>query len=151
MKIKNKVTTVTLGSDYTVDTMCGPKVYKKGTRFYSYQLTNDGVYMVEGHGIGHRIPRELFTKYTLGWTEVEEKMEGNAKVVSTVRKTKDVTKDWMDMWKKHDDKKENEQRHQARVWTKNRIAEIRRQIKFVKSGEAELELAEKVLGLKLTN
>lgn len=151
MKIKNKVTTVTLGSNYTVDTMCGPKVYKKGTRFNSNGLTNDGVYMVEGHGIGHRIPRELFTKYTLGWTEVEEKMEGNVKVVSTVRKTKDVTKDWMDMWKKRDDKKEKEQRHKARVWAKNRIAEIRRQIKFVKSGEAELELAEKVLGLKLTN
>lgn len=147
MKIKNKVTTVTLGSAYTVDTMCGPKVYKKGTRFNSNGLTNNGVYMVEGHGIGHRIPRELFTKYTLGWTEVEERTEGGVKVVSSVRKTKDVTKDWLDMWRKKDDKKIESIKHKQRVWTKARVAELRRLIKFVKSGEAELELAEKVRGL----
>ena len=61
--IKNRKDTATLGEDFTVEIQGGPWTHKAGLRTLAKNVMGNGLYIVEGHGTGHVIPRKLFTKF----------------------------------------------------------------------------------------
>ena len=142
MKIKNEKHFATLGKDYTAkDAMCGPITYKKGETFPTHGMyETNGHHVVEGHGIGHIIPRELFTKFTCTWDEVEKETVNGVTTTKVTHKEEDETKKILDWWAERDAKKNDAKTRHERAVLRARIANLRKNIKAVKTGEAEKEL-----------
>lgn len=102
-KIRNEKHLAVLGTNFVANTMGGKKTYRKGHLALTRGLyENNGEYHVEGHGIGHIIPRELFTKFIKTWDEVTTATNKNVKVVKTVHHKVDETKDILAWWNKLD-------------------------------------------------
>lgn len=105
-EIKKEKHIAILGSDYTVDTMSGPYTYKKGHRANTWGLyENGGDLIVEGHGVGHVIPKALFTKFIVTWDEVTVTEEADATVTRAVHKEADETSRILTWWAGLDEKK----------------------------------------------
>lgn len=115
MEIKKEKHTAILGTDYTVDTMSGPHTYKKGHRANTWGLyENGGDLIVEGHGIGHVIPRALFTKFVVTWDEVTVTEEADATVTRAVHKEADETSKILTWWAGLDEKKKAREEREER-------------------------------------
>jgi hypothetical protein len=143
MKIKNEKHYAILGSDFTVQTLGQLKTYKKGYKTNTWGLYEDGgKYIVEGHGIGHKIPRELFTAFKKTWDEVEEALDNGAKVVKTTHHKIDETSEILAWWSKRDTKKKEKNNACERGSLRVKIAKLRKMIHEVKTGKAEKDLAE---------
>jgi len=142
MKVKNEKRYGILGTDYVAPTMSGEKIYKKGRKFWTKDINDNGVYIVEGHGIGHVIPRNLFTKFTCTWDEIEETVENGARIAKTTHHTKDETIFILNWFAKRDAKKNEKAKKLERRIVRNRIAGLRKTIKDAKTGKAEKELVE---------
>jgi len=142
MKIKNEIHYAILGTDFTVDAMGEPKTYKKGHKANTYGLLEaGGEYIVEGHGTGHVIPRQLFTKFKHAWDEVETTVENGAKVIKTVRKNVDETQKILKWWAECDAATKAEELNDKRRVLRKNIAYYKNKIKEVESGKAGAELA----------
>jgi hypothetical protein len=142
MKIKNEIHYAILGTDFTVDAMGQPKTYKKGHKAKTYgMLESGGEYIVEGHGTGHIIPRQLFTKFKHAWDEVETTVENGAKVIKTVHKNVDETEKILKWWADCDAATKAEELNDKRRVLRKHIAHYKNIIKEVKTGKAEAELA----------
>lgn len=135
-KILRKQTVAALKEDFTLDCMGSKHTYKKGTTFNVKRMNEQGVIIVLGHGISEIIPRELFNKYTCTWTEVYLTADG----AIHKNKRKDVTKEWNEHWDGIVNKDKVRQQKQQIEKNNLRIKELKKLIKFVKSGEAEKEL-----------
>ena len=129
-KIKGHTTTVTLAKD-TLG-------YKAGHKFSTKLVREEGVVLVTGHGTHETIPHDCLGKYVATWKEVTK--QGH--ITMTVEKKEDVTAQWTNYWKEQTDKRNAAQAKQERAANKRRIAELRRIITLVKTGEADKELAE---------
>lgn len=136
-KILRKQTVAALKEDFTLDCMGSKHTYKKGTTFNVKRMNEQGVIIVLGHGINEIIPRELFNKYTCTWTEVYLTNDGGI----YKNKRKDVTNEWNKHWGKIIIKNKLKEQRQQKIVKKLRVKELKKLIKFVKSGEAEKELA----------
>lgn len=136
-KILRKQTVAALKEDFTLDCMGSKTTYKKGTTFNVKRMDERGVIIVLGHGISEIIPRELFDKYTCTWVEVYKNGD------STIHKNKkkDVTKEWNEHWNNIVNKEKLRKQREQETYNKLRIKDLKKLIKFVKSGEAEKELA----------
>ena len=115
---------------------------KKGTKFDARAVRLDGLVIVLGFGANEVIPHNYLGKYERTTVTVKSLFDGR-NGFETVRKavTKDVTNDYVAFWKKEAAKKAAVEARVDRINTKNRIAAIRKTIKFVKTGKAEKELA----------
>ena len=142
-KIKNEKHFAILGTNFVAETMCGKKTYRKGHRAATWGLYEaGGEYHVEGHGIGHKIPRELFTKFTKTWDEVTTTTGNGTKVVNTVHHKVDETKEILEWWAERDAKRNKKNNAAERGVLRRAIANLRRDIHEVKTGKAEKKLAE---------
>jgi len=149
MKIKNELHYAILGKNFVADTMSGKRTYKKGHKARTWGLYEaNGEYVVEGHGIGHLIPRELFTTFKKTWDEVEETVENGAKVVKTKHFIIDETEAILKWYAERDAKKNKAINAAERAKLRYLIANLRRTIKDVKTGKAEKELAEHIAKLE---
>lgn len=138
MKIKNEKHYAILGTDFTADTMGGKHTYKKGHKAKTWGLyETGGEYIVEGHGIGHIIPRNLFTKFKHTWDEVETTVENGTKVVKTIHKNIDETKEILKWWTDNDAEADNTERNDKRRVLRKNIAYYKNMIKEVKTGKAD--------------
>ena len=90
-----------------------------------------------GHGLDGIIPRNLFGQYICTWVEVYK----NGDTTTHKKKRKDVTKEWNEHWSNVINKNKATQQQQQEMLNKLRSKELKSLIKFVKSGEAEKELA----------
>lgn len=135
-KILRKQTVAALKEDFTLDCMGSKHTYKKGTTFNVKRMNEQGVIIILGHGLNEIIPRELFDKYTCTWVEVYKNGD------STIHKNKkkDVTKEWNEHWNNIINKEKLRKQQQQEMYNKLRIKDLKKLIKFVKSGEAEKEL-----------
>lgn len=143
MKIKSEKVTAYMGKDFVADTMSGKYTYKVGTSFDARRVGAGGVEVIEGHGISHGIPRDCFTKFVRTWKEVET-LDGTT---TSVAKKEDVTDEYTNWFLNYDKRVAVERDNQLRVGLKHRIAKLKADIKFVKSGKAEAELNERVAEL----
>jgi hypothetical protein len=143
MKIKNEKVTAYMGKDFVADTMSGKYTYKAGTAFDAKSVRAGGVEMVEGHGISHGIPRDCFTKFVRTWKEVET----NGESTMIVDRREDVTDVYLKWFADYDKIDEAAAARRERINLKHRIADLRAKIKFVKSGDAERELAANLMKL----
>lgn len=141
-KITNEKTTVTLTKPFTYTYYGVTTTIPKGTKFNVRNVYPEGLVIVLGHGAGEVIPHSYLGKYTKTYTVTKEIFDGR-NGFETVRKTvnEDVTKVWLAYWKKEAAKKAAAEARADRINTKNRIAAIRKTIKYVKTGKAEKELA----------
>lgn len=135
-KILRKQTVAALKEDFTLDCMGSKTTYKKGTTFNVKRMNEQGVIIILGHGLNEIIPRELLGKYTCTWTEVYLTNDG----AIHKNKRKDVTKEWNEHWDGIVNKDKVRQQKQQIEKNNLRIKELKKLIKFVKSGEAEKEL-----------
>ena len=135
-KILRKQTVAALKEDFTLDCMGSKTTYKKGATFNVKRMDERGVIIVLGHGLNEIIPRELFDKYTCTWVEVYK----NGDSTTHKNKKKDVTKEWNEHWNTIINKDKARQQKQQIEKNNLRIKELKKLIKFVKSGEAEKEL-----------
>lgn len=135
-KILRKQTVAALNEDYTFECMGSKTTYKKGTTFNVKRMDHRGVIIILGHGLSELIPREFFGKYTCSWVEVYKNSD------STIHKnkSKDVTKEWNEHWNSIINKDKLKQQRQQIELNNLRSKELKKLIKFVKSGEAEKEL-----------
>ena len=134
-KILRKQTVATLIKDYTLP--CSETVFRKGTTFNVKRMNEKGVTIVMGHGLDGIIPRNLFGQYICTWVEVYK----NGDTTTHKKKRKDVTKEWNEHWSNVINKNKATQQQQQEMLNKLRSKELKSLIKFVKSGEAEKELA----------
>jgi len=138
MTIKGYKTTVTLAKDFTYNFYGVEHIVRKGTKFDTKGMRLDGIVMVLGHGNNEVIPHDYLGKYEATWKEVAK--EGNT--MTTIEKNEDVTAQWVNYWKEQTDKCNAARAKQERADNKRRIAELRKTIAFVKTGEAEAKLKE---------
>ena len=140
-KITNVKTTVTLKKDYTYTYYGTTTTIPKGTKFNTKNFGHDGIVLVLGHGANEVIPHDYLGKYVKTYT-VTKKIYDGRNGVETVRKTvnEDVTNVWVAHWKNEAAKKAAAEDRTDRINTKNRIAALRKTIKYVKTGKAEKEL-----------
>jgi len=136
-KILRKQTVASLNEDFTLDCMGSKTTYKKGTTFNVKKMDHRGVIIVLGHGLSELIPRELFGKYTCSWVEVYK----NGDSTIHKNKSKDVTKEWNEHWNSIINKEKLRGQREEEMYNKLKIKDLKKLIKFVKSGEAEKELA----------
>jgi len=136
-KILRKQTVATLNEDYTLDCMGSKTTYKKGTTFNVKRMDHRGVIIILGHGLSELIPRKLFDKYTCSWVEVYK----NGDSTIHKNKSKDVTKEWNEHWDSIVNKEKLREQRQEEMYNKLKIKDLKKLIKFVKSGNAEKELA----------
>lgn len=134
-KIIRKQTVATLTEDYTLP--CTKTVYQKGATFNVKRMNEKGVTIVMGHGLNGIIPRNLFGQYICTWVE----MYKNGDTTTHKKKRKDVTKEWNKHWNNVINKDKAAQQRQQEMLNKLRSKELKTLIKFVKSGQAEKELA----------
>ena len=139
--IKNRKDTATLGEDFTVEIQGGPWTYKAGLRTLAKNVMGNGLYIVEGHGTGHVIPRKLFTKFNRTWDEVTIKTVGGEKVTTTVNKKEDVTAEYLAHFTKDLEACIERENAEIRGALRRNIAYLRKTIKFVTKGEAAEKLA----------
>jgi hypothetical protein len=141
-KITNVKTTVTLKKPFTYTYYGVTTTIPKGTKFNTKNFGHNGIVLILGHGAAEVIPHNYLGKYTKTYTVTEALFDGR-NGFETVRKTvnEDVTKVWLAYWKKAAAKKAGAEARVDRINTKNRIAAIRKTIKYVKTGKAEKELA----------
>ena len=141
-KITNVKTTVALKKPFTYTYYGVTTTVPKGTKFNARNVHPEGVVIVLGHGAGEVIPHNYLGKYVKTYTVTEGIFDGR-NGYDTYRKTvkEDVTKVWHAYWKKEAAKKAAAEARTDRINTKNRIAALRKTIKFVKTGKAEKELA----------
>lgn len=140
-KITNVKTTVTLKKDYTYTYYGVDTTIPKGTKFDVRNVRPDGLVIVLGHGAAEVVPHDYLGKYTKTYTVKKAIFDGR-NGWDSIHKTvnEDVTKVWLAYWKKEAAKKAAAEVRTDRINTKNRIAAIRRTIKYVKTGKAEKEL-----------
>jgi len=136
-KILRKQTVASLNEDFTLDCMGSKTTYKKGTTFNVKKMDHRGVIIVLGHGLSELIPRELFGKYTCSWVEVYK----NGDSTIHKNKSKDVTKEWNEHWDSIVNKEKLRGQWEEEMYNKLKIKDLKKLIKFVKSGNAEKELA----------
>jgi hypothetical protein len=149
MKIKNVKHYGILGKNFTVGTMGGPKTYKKGHKAKTWGLYEaGGEYHVEGHGIGHLIPRELFTTFKKTWDEVETTVVKGVTVVKTTHRNVDETEAILKWFAERDAKLTALGDREERGLLRKNIARLRRTIKEVKNGMVEKRLTEMVARLE---
>ena len=133
-----------MGKDFVADTMSGKYTYKAGTAFNAKDVdVTHGVNVIEGHGISHGIPRDCFTKFVRTWKEVET--EGGTTTI--VNKKEDVTAEFLKWFADTASAITEENTRRIRINLKHRIAVLRAEIKFVKSGAADKELDETLMKL----
>lgn len=139
--ITNVKTTVVLKKPFTYTYYGVTTTIPKDTTFNTRDFVNDGIRIVLGHGDAEVIPHDYLGKYTKTYTVTKETFDDNG-YLTVVRKTvkEDVTKDWVTYWKREADKKAAAATRIDRINTKNRIAALRKTIKYVKTGAAEAEL-----------
>jgi hypothetical protein len=141
-KVKNEKHIAILGTPYTADTMGGKHTYNIGHKAnVRGMFERGGEYIVEGHGIGHVIPRANFTKFIHTWDEVTTTEENGAKVVKTTTHEVDITADILKWWADRDAKKTKTENAFKRNVLRNKVATLRKAIADVKTGKAEKELA----------
>lgn len=140
-KITNVKTTVTLKKPFTYTYYGTTTTIPKGTKFNTKDFGHDGIVIVLGHGATEVIPHNYLGEYTKTYTVTKEIFDGRI-FLEAVRKTveEDVTNVWLAYWKKEAAKKAAAEARADRINTKNRIAALRKTIKFVKTGKAEKEL-----------
>lgn len=136
-KIIRDQTLATLKEDFTLDCLGSKHTYKKGATFNVKRMNEKGVIIVLGHGIREIIPRELFDKYTRTWVEVFK----NGDTTIHKNKKKDVTKEWNEHWDIILNKEKIMKQHEEEIIKNLRVKDLKKLIKFVKSGQAEKELA----------
>jgi len=136
-KILRKQTVAALNEDFTLDCMGSKTTYKKGTTFNVKRMDHRGVIIILGHGISELIPRQLFGKYTCSWVEVYK----NGDSTIHKNKSKDVTKEWNEHWDSIVNKEKLRGQWEEEMYNKLKIKDLKKLIKFVKSGNAEKELA----------
>ena len=139
-KITNVKTTVALKKPYTYTYYGVTTTIPKGTTFNTKNFGHDGIVIVLGHGANEVIPHNYLGKYTKTYTVTEGVWDGRGGF-DTYRKTvkEDVTDVWLAYWKKANAEKAAAEARIDRI--NNRIAAIRKTIKYVKTGKAEKELA----------
>lgn len=139
--MNNAKTTVTLKKNYTYNFYGVDTTIKKGTRFNARDVRLDGLVLVLGFGANEVIPHDYLGKYTKTYTVTGKVFDGRGGF-DTYHKTvkEDVTDLWLAYWKKEAAKKAAVEARVDRINTKNRIAAIRKTIKYVKTGKAEKEL-----------
>lgn len=138
MKITNVKTTVILKKPFTYTYYGVTSTISKGTVFNTNQFGHNGIVIVLGHGDAEVIPHDYLGKYIKTWNEVIT----DGKVTEIKKCKKDVTDEWLAYWKNLADKKVAAENRDNRIKTKQRIANLRKTIKYVKSGVAEKELNE---------
>jgi len=142
-KITGRKTTVTIKKPYTYNYYGVTTTLAKGAKFNARDVREEGLVIVLGHGAAEVVPHEYLGKYTLTYTEVDVRGDGRNGVLETKRiVTENVTEDYVAYWKKLADKRAAANAHVARVDLKRRIADLRKTIKYVKTGKAETELTE---------
>jgi len=129
-KIKGYATTVTLAKD-TLG-------YKAGHKFNTKLLREEGVVLVTGHGTHDIIPHDCLGQYEATWKEVLQ----DGDMTTTITKHKDVTTLWLNHWVRIANKRNEAEAKAQRAANKRRIAELRKIIALVKTGEAEKQLTE---------
>lgn len=141
-KITNVKTTVTLKKPFTYTYYGVTTTIPKGTTFNTKNFGANGIVLVLGHGANEVIPHNYLGRYVKTYTVTEGIWDGR-NGFDTYRKTvkEDVTDVWLAYWKKEAAKKAAAEARVDRINTKNRIAAIRKTIKYVKTGKAEKELA----------
>lgn len=140
-KITNVKTTVTLKKDYTYTYYGTTTTIPKGTKFNVRDVRPDGLVIVLGHGAAEVIPHNYLGKYIKTYTVKKATWDGRngwGSIHKTIKE--DVTEVWLAYWKKEAAEKAAAEVRTDRINTKNRIAAIRRTIKYVKTGKAEKEL-----------
>jgi hypothetical protein len=139
-RITKETVTAILGTPYTVETMGGKKTYPAGTKAKAYTLTLAGLYVVEGHGIGHVIPLELWTKYIRTWEEVTTTPTEEGTLTTIKPMKEEVTGEWLAHWKAAKAAKEGAERRGRRAAVRGMIAARRAEIRRVTKGETAKEL-----------
>jgi len=132
MKITNRKTTVTLAKNFK----CGMVNFKEGQVFDARDVREAGLVVVTGHGMSEVIPHDHLGTYETTWNEIT--VEGAATITKKMKA--DVTKDYEAHWKKLIEKENARVVHQKKTNAKNKIANLRKTIEFVKKGQAEKEL-----------
>lgn len=132
MKITNKQTTVTVKKDFKT----GALEIKAGRKFNARDVNVNGLVIWMGHGWNEVVPHEYLGEYEITYNIV--KTDGNTTTKEKIRE--DVTEVYNEHWKNTRAKIEKDKKHAAKVNLKNRIATLRKTIKFVNTGKAEKEL-----------
>lgn len=152
MKVKNVKHFAILGAPFTVDTMGGKHTYGKGHKANVRGLyENGGEYVVEGHGMGHVIPRANFTKFIRTWNEVTVTKKNGAEVVETIAREIDTTTETLAWFAKRDAEKTKAENKFRRGVIRHNIAKLRKAIEDVKTGKTEKELAKLIAELETLN
>jgi hypothetical protein len=132
MKITNRKTTVTLTKDFK----CGMVEYKKGEVFDARLVREVGLVIITGHGMNEVIPHDHLGTYEETWNETT--VEGATTITKKMKA--DVTKDYEAHWKKLIEKENARVIRQKKMDVKRMIANLRKNINFVQTGQAEKEL-----------
>jgi len=110
--------------------------FKEGQVFDARDVREAGLVVVTGHGMSEVIPHDHLGTYETTWNEIT--VEGAATITKKMKA--DVTKDYEAHWKKLIEKENARVVHQKKTNAKNKIANLRKTIEFVKKGQAEKEL-----------
>lgn len=141
-KIKNEKRVAITGKDFTVNTVFGKEIIKKGHRAPTnglYELGGETI--TEGHGLGFKIPRNYFTKFIRAWDEIEERTIKGGKIIKTIHHKVDETAEVLKLWAEWDaNMKARKDRENVRM-IHAKIRMVRKEINLVKTGAAEARLA----------
>ena len=135
---QNKETFVKLIKSITID----HEVFRKGQSFALVSTKTDGVEVYSGAGCFPRFPYDAIGTYTDKWDEVNVTKNGNTETTTITKRTADVTTQYNDKRDKFLAARNQQLTRSAQHDRKGRIADLRKTIKFVKSGNAEQELNE---------
>ncbi len=97
----DKTVNAILGEDHTIEGV----VYKKGTKVNAYDLKLEGAIYCLGTGWYEFIPLDKFTKYVETTETTTTTRVGNTETKKRNKVTKNVTNEWVTMWKREQEKK----------------------------------------------
>jgi len=125
-----------LGEDYTL----AGRVHKKGSKVNALDLTLKGASFCMGHGWYENIPLDKFTSYVETICNTTTIKVGNTVTKTHDKVTKNVTDEWVKMWKKEQDKKLMAEINEKIKWLNIHIKNTTDMILEVNSGRAERKL-----------
>jgi hypothetical protein len=112
--------------------------FKKGARFDTDDINFKGVVVVTGQGQNEVIPFEYIKKFVQTYEVVS--VDGFTKTIKKVKN--DVTKETMEMYNNARVRAEKINKQGYKSSLRSQIAEIRKAIKYVTSGEAQNDLTD---------